>query len=496
MDFEVLLGSVVVAAIISGIVAIYKSDKANKLEHITKERSEWRKEIRKCSEKLGGASYQPTRKICDKLKVRINAFGKGVSNKYSQDAHIWKLIEEIESDNFRMDDLPKFQTALQEYLTLLLKWDWEKSKKEVSGDRKRFLEYILWIFSALLYAGGVFYELKEVLPKETSLGELVIYLFTYMIIVVFVIIVIVILEIVMQDISSSFLEGYVVPKAKKVSKRTYYCIAIFNICCGAIASIFYMVTLYYILSYLKYSGNGFVGMITLASVLIGIGAIFSYQTWLIGFEYNYFEYAKAVDLVKEALYDQECSKRLEKKRWIISLKRKNSLKENSFDFKLELEIKIYKYLWYKKAKGLEKKYRFESYNKWKNYITNKYSGFSIERLQEFDRWLNQKIRLRKPNHEYSKACITALISCFFTILLDTYSSTIEAVEQMSIAVRMGGIVIVLIVIFCAVLFVTDKLYCFWFDDDVTIALYEDYKEIIDEMIAQQKNSDSDLIGLK
>ena len=101
MDFEVLLGSVVVAAIISGIVAVYKSDKANKLEYITKERSEWREEIRKCSEKLGGASYQTTRKICDKLKVRINAFGKSVSNKYSQDAHR-KILEWMIYQNFKL----------------------------------------------------------------------------------------------------------------------------------------------------------------------------------------------------------------------------------------------------------------------------------------------------------------------------------------------------------------------------------------------------------
>lgn len=482
MDFEVMLGSVVVAAIISGIVAIYKSDKANKLEYITKERSEWRKEIRKCSEKLGGASYQATRKICDKLKVRINAFGKGVSNKYSHDAHIWKLIEEIESDNFRMDDLPKFQTALQEYLTLLLKWDWEKSKKEVSGDRKRFLEYILWIFSALLYAGGVFYELKEALPKETSLGELVIYLFTYIIIVVFVIIVIVILEIVMQDISSSFLEGYMVPKTKKVSKRTYYGIAIFNICCGAISSILYMVTLYYILSYLKYSGNEFVGMITLASVLIGIGAIFSYQTWLIGFEYNYFEYAKAVDLVQEALYAQECNKRLEKKRRIKSMKSRNSSKGNSFGFDVELEVKIYKHLCYKKNERLDDKYKFKSYKQWKDYITNKYSVSSIEQLQEFDRWLNQKIRLREPDHEYRNTCITVLITWFFTKLLDELSKKVGVINNIKGVMGIFMMGVLCLIIFCVVLFVTNYLCGYLFENNETIALYTDYKEIIDEII--------------
>lgn len=488
MDFEVLLGSVVVAAIISGIVAIYKSDKANKLEYITKERSEWREEIRKCSEKLGRASYQTTRKICDKLKVRINAFGKSVSNKYSRDAHIWKLIAEIESENFIMDDLSKFQTALQQYLTLLLKWDWEKSKKEVSGDKKRFLEYVLWILSALLYAWGLFYELQGTLPKKTDLGELLIYLSKYMIVVVLAIIVIVILETAMQDISSSFLEGYMVPKAKKVSKRTYYCIAIFNICCGVIASILYMVILYYILGYLNYNGNEFVGVITLASVLIGIGAVFSYQSWLIGLEYSYFEYVKAVDLVQEALYDQECNKRLEKKRRIKSTKWRGSSKGNSFGFDFELEAKIYKHLCYKKDERLDDKYKFKSYKQWKDYITNKYSVFSIEQLQEFDRWLNQKIRLRKPDHEYRNTCITVLITWFFTKLLDEFSDKVEVTNNIEGVMGIFMMGVLCLIIFCVVLFVTNYLCGYLFENNETIALYTDYKEIIDEIIAQRENS--------
>ena len=60
MYWEIVLGSAVLSAIISGAIGIYTSGKKNKLEYITKERSKWRMEIRKCVENLRGASYKKT----------------------------------------------------------------------------------------------------------------------------------------------------------------------------------------------------------------------------------------------------------------------------------------------------------------------------------------------------------------------------------------------------------------------------------------------------
>lgn len=148
MSLEVFLGSVVISTVISALVAVYTTSKTNKLEYITRERCEWRKEIRICSELLSGSSYQETRKICDKLKVRINAWGRSVANNYLADAHIWKVIENIESEDFESVRLIDLQWELQEYLSLLLKWDWERSKKEVVGEKRKFLGHILWIISS------------------------------------------------------------------------------------------------------------------------------------------------------------------------------------------------------------------------------------------------------------------------------------------------------------------------------------------------------------
>ena len=109
---EIILGSVVLSAIISGVISIYTYNRTNKLKYITKERKEWRKEIRKCSEKLRNSSYLKTLKVCDRLKVRINAYGKCYSNRYSSDAHIWEVIDEIEKGECDKNKLRKLQWIL------------------------------------------------------------------------------------------------------------------------------------------------------------------------------------------------------------------------------------------------------------------------------------------------------------------------------------------------------------------------------------------------
>ena len=46
-----------------------------------------------------------------------------------------------------MNKLSKLQLILQEYLSLLLKWDWERSKREVRGEKAGVIQLILWIIS-------------------------------------------------------------------------------------------------------------------------------------------------------------------------------------------------------------------------------------------------------------------------------------------------------------------------------------------------------------
>ena len=101
MDIKLILSSAVISAVISGCVAVLNFRRQNNLQYITGERKEWREEIRKIAQGLHGASYKETLELLVRLKVRINAFGnKGIKTSYMYDAHIWKVIAEIEETSY------------------------------------------------------------------------------------------------------------------------------------------------------------------------------------------------------------------------------------------------------------------------------------------------------------------------------------------------------------------------------------------------------------
>lgn len=216
---EIILGSVVLSAIISGIVSIYTYSRKHKLKYITKERKEWREEIRKCSEELRNLSYSKTLKICDRLKVRINAYGKRYSNRYTDDAHIWEVIDGIEKGKCDQNKLHKLQLILQEYLALLLKSDWERTKKEVSGDNLREVEVVLWIISAVLYVVGLVYNVY--LWKIQWSNEIVSQIITCVIIYIFVISFFAFLEKEMEETNLFLFVGHVLKKNKNKNKNNF-----------------------------------------------------------------------------------------------------------------------------------------------------------------------------------------------------------------------------------------------------------------------------------
>lgn len=39
-----------------------------------------------------------------------------------------------------------------------MKWDWERAKKEVLGDKLRWMEYGLWVLSVIIYGLGMLYN--------------------------------------------------------------------------------------------------------------------------------------------------------------------------------------------------------------------------------------------------------------------------------------------------------------------------------------------------
>ena len=156
VNIDTILGSAVISTAISAIVAYATSKKQNDLQYITSERKEWREGIRKLVERLNGAGYKKTLQILAELKVRINAFGNGETERYDKDSHIWELMNEIEEKELPKESLVLKQKQLIEYLSLLLKSDWERCKREVKGDVLRLVSVFFMGGAFLYYALNAF----------------------------------------------------------------------------------------------------------------------------------------------------------------------------------------------------------------------------------------------------------------------------------------------------------------------------------------------------
>lgn len=152
MSIEIVLSSVVLSAIVSGVITYIIANKKSKLQYITDERKKWRNKIRKIAKKLHNASYADTLSILTELKVRLNAFGANkCSKQYNKDVHIWQIINEIETTKQSKLNLIAKQEELIEYLALLLKADWERSKQEVTGNKYLFASSLYFCASSVWF---------------------------------------------------------------------------------------------------------------------------------------------------------------------------------------------------------------------------------------------------------------------------------------------------------------------------------------------------------
>lgn len=148
MDLQVILTSTVVAAVISTLTSVYNSRRTGNLKYITEERQKWREEIRKIAESIEDCSRYDIKKQLTRLKVRINANGKLKEDSYYEDSHIWNLIHDLENFNICEKCFKNKKQDLINSLSFLLKYDWERQKREVLGTNIDKIRIILT--SALL----------------------------------------------------------------------------------------------------------------------------------------------------------------------------------------------------------------------------------------------------------------------------------------------------------------------------------------------------------
>lgn len=166
MDINTILSSTVIVAVMSGFVSYIIARRQGNLQYITGERKEWRDKIREIAHIVDGASYEKTLVILNELKLRINAFGNNaVQISYSSDAHIWELIKDLENKKPSKQELTMKQRQLIEYISLLLKYDWERSKREVKGNIYEIITKTLYLILSV-YLIVCIYISRDVINVE------------------------------------------------------------------------------------------------------------------------------------------------------------------------------------------------------------------------------------------------------------------------------------------------------------------------------------------
>ncbi len=150
---SIILSSAVIAAIIS----FSSAAKSNQLKYITSERTKWRKEIKIIASGLAECKVnnKKSRKLLTKLKLQINSYGYkdtypcDIRLNCFTDEHIWKEIKAIENE----EEYECHRDRLLRYLQLLLKFDWERSKREATVKEKSII--VVMIYLALIIGNTI-----------------------------------------------------------------------------------------------------------------------------------------------------------------------------------------------------------------------------------------------------------------------------------------------------------------------------------------------------
>lgn len=158
----IILGSSVISSVVGALFGYITNKRNSALTHITTEREKWREKVRKISENIEKTEFQGKKKrninrYLVQLEVNINPYGKRMENDYARDSHIWAEIENIRQVKNKKE-FNEHKELLIYYLSLMLKEDWERSKREVKGYSKTLFELPVILF--LNCSIGAYYAYK------------------------------------------------------------------------------------------------------------------------------------------------------------------------------------------------------------------------------------------------------------------------------------------------------------------------------------------------
>ena len=162
------------------------------------------------------------------------------------------------------------------------------------------------------------------------------------------------------------------------------------------------------------------------------------------------------------------------------------------DFDIKSEKIIYCYLCCNRYRLINKKLRnlnddlkFEEYRQWKYYICNKYQNYSKEKLIEFSRYLNLKIRNIKPSHEYWIIMATAFLSMLLTKAVEIVTGIQKDFSNYSVWITLSVTLVVEALVIMLLIYLIVKIVYPIYDNHFDENFLIDYKEIIDDIIKER-----------
>ncbi len=158
----ILLSGAGLGAVLSAFLVFINNSKKNKLDFITKERSEWRRDIQFILDDLGKVGKRA--EAIQRLKSRINPYGKSdtVEDRddfYLHEGHIWSLVNTIDITNTSQIE------KLSDYVRLLWKYDWERSKREIKFDIFNSFIYFILVIGSISNALLILFKVENSIWK-------------------------------------------------------------------------------------------------------------------------------------------------------------------------------------------------------------------------------------------------------------------------------------------------------------------------------------------
>lgn len=123
--FSFLTGSVVLAALVTALVALQNSERNIKLGHVTSERAKWRDRVRKKALQVHRAAVTDNTTRLAELHLEFTLILNPIDPD-KEDEQILNTIRELDTERNKEAKLAEFADRV----ALLLKHDWERAKLE------------------------------------------------------------------------------------------------------------------------------------------------------------------------------------------------------------------------------------------------------------------------------------------------------------------------------------------------------------------------------